>query len=1413
MNTNSKLLLGLDIGSVSLNTVVLTEDGAVLHEFYTRLFGKPVQRTIEVLESLRELVDLAKIECVGITGAGGQLIAELLGKEFVNEVIAQSRAVVELYPGAGTVIEMGGEDSKLLLFQRHPETKAPFLADFSMNTLCAAGTGSFLDQQAARMRINIENDFGELALKSQNPPRIAGRCSVFAKSDMIHLQGIGTPDYDIVAGLCYAVARSFKSNLGRGKEFQKPVLFQGGVAANKGVVAAFENILGLNPGELIIPKHHASMGAIGAALTARDREMPDTQDVLSPEPLRKYLESRTIESSGLDPLPLIEYRQNDRIQTLDIGRAGMEKMDVFLGIDIGSLSTNVVLIDSNKDVVARRYLRTAGRPITAVCQGLREIGEEVGDRVKVRGVGTTGSGRYMIGDLVGSDTVRNEITAQATAAVHFHPEVDTIFEIGGQDSKYISIKNGVVVDFEMNKVCAAGTGSFIEEQAEKLGIHIEEEFGELALSSENPSRLGDRCTVFMETNLVSHQQKGHLTSDLTAGLSYSIVKNYLNRVVCDRPIGKHILFQGGVAWNKAVVSAFEKTTERKIHIPPHHDVTGAIGSAMLAQKWAGKNPDAQSRFKGFDLSNRPYTVKSFACKQCANVCNVSRIQFEKEKPNFYGARCEIYEVDKKKADNHLPDLFEERNRILFQDLADFPSNGPAGPGKTIGIPRVLHFYEFYPLWQAFFKKLGFRVILSEPTSKELINKAAEGSTTETCFPIKIVQGHVERLLEQGVDYIFLPSFITGSHNKKLKKGQICPYVQAVPYLIDAAIEFEGRGGVKLLKPAFHFADPEKKILKEIQKFALQIGVSKKDAAEAFSLGREKQDAFYQEMQKRGREVISRLKPVERAMVIISRPYNGCDPGLNMDLPQKFREMGAIAIPMDFLPLEHVDISDDWRDMYWRYGQRILSAARLVKENKNLSAVFLTNFGCGPDSFIQTFLKKEMGAEPFLQLEMDEHNADAGMVTRCEAFLDSLENCRASLHAHEYMARKEEKRDAHGKAERTIYIPYMSDATHAIAAAFQACGTRAEVLPVSTWESVELAKKFTSGKECYPTILTLGDFIKKAMAEDFDSGKSAFFMPSTDGPCRFGLYYQLHDHILKDLGKEGVVFVSPNQGNSKGFYGELKIFSSDFFRKAWQGIVAFELLEKLMLQTRPYETNKGETDRLYKIYLKKLFSAIVENRIIETLEDVLREFSKIQVTGFGTRPVVGIVGEIYIRSNWFGNANVVREIEDLGGEVWMSCCQEWIMYVNHELKVDSFRKKDYKGLVDAFIKGMVQNWDMKKMSGLFEGKIRNLYEPKTRHLIELSAPYLHKTFTTEALLSVGKSVDFSKNGVSGIVNLMPFTCMPGNITASLLKKVREDNGNFPCVSLIFDGTEDTNTRTRLEAFMHQVREFQGARAFV
>jgi predicted CoA-substrate-specific enzyme activase len=470
--------LGIDIGSISVNTVLLQDGGEILEDHYDFCRGKPFAVVRERLADIIARWGMERIGRVAVTGTGGMLAARLVGGTFVNEIVAQSASVCRLYPRARTIIEMGGEDTKLIFL------KNAAFSDVVMNSICAAGTGSFLDQQARRINVSIVEEFGRLALRSVDPPRIAGRCSVFAKSDMIHHQQIATPVHDIIAGLCFAVARNVKSTLARGKSLEKPVVFQGGVAANAGMVRAFREIFGLADGELIIPPHHASMGAIGAVFHIWSRPQPASEPFHGLGGLDRYRAESGPDGDHLEPLEAPRALSSLEIVPM---AAGASRLAVFLGVDVGSLSTNVVLIDGENRVIARRYLPTAGRPLEAIQKGVKEIGDEVGARVEVKAVGTTGSGRYLTGDFVGADRIVNEITAQATAAIALDPAVDTIFEIGGQDSKFISVENGVVVDFEMNKVCAAGTGSFLEEQSEKLGVNIAGEFASIAFSSEKPA--------------------------------------------------------------------------------------------------------------------------------------------------------------------------------------------------------------------------------------------------------------------------------------------------------------------------------------------------------------------------------------------------------------------------------------------------------------------------------------------------------------------------------------------------------------------------------------------------------------------------------------------------------------------------------------------------------------------------------------------------------------------------------------------------------------------------------------------------------------------------------------------------------------------------------------------------------------
>jgi len=569
--------LGIDVGSLTIKVVLLDGGGEVVADRYLPSQGVPLRTVLSALDELFRDHSPERIQGVSVTGSGGRLIGELLPARYVNELVAQTRSVELYHPEARTVVEIGGQDSKLLVLEERDGRLV--LVDFALNNQCAAGTGSFLEQQAGRLGTTIE-EFSELATQAKDSPYIAGRCAVFAKSDIVHLQQVGTPLPEILGGLCLALARNFRSDVAQGKPFHRPILFQGGVSKNQGMVRAFEEVLGLGPEELIIPEHQVLMPAIGAAIIAGEHD----GDGLKWEDARERLRRAASQKAGVAKHDRLMAREASPLQ--DSLPVLKRQTPGFLGIDVGSISTKAVAIDAGGRLLAKVYLWTRADPLEAAKECLRVLGEGMGRWLKVRGVAVTGSGRELVARYVGADVVKNEITGQARAAAAIDPEVDTVFEIGGQDSKYIRLEDGIVVDFALNKACAAGTGSFLEEQAARLAITVEE-LVELALSSPHPVQLGERCTVFMESDLIHHQQRGTAKGDLTAGLAYSIAINYLNRVVGDIPIGQRILFQGGVAGNRAVVAAFENLLGSRITVPPHFEVTGAVGVALIAQEVLG----------------------------------------------------------------------------------------------------------------------------------------------------------------------------------------------------------------------------------------------------------------------------------------------------------------------------------------------------------------------------------------------------------------------------------------------------------------------------------------------------------------------------------------------------------------------------------------------------------------------------------------------------------------------------------------------------------------------------------------------------------------------------------------------------------------------------------------------------------
>ncbi|MFH0888769.1 MAG: acyl-CoA dehydratase activase [Planctomycetota bacterium] len=1483
------MYLGIDIGSVAAKVVVLDNDLKIVESHYVRTHGQPFETILSILKNLSH--NLEEIKCIATTGTGGKTLASIVDAVFTNEIVAQATGTGRFHPDIKTIIEIGGEDAKIIRI--HTSSKGNVrIIDFATNTACAAGTGSFLDQQASRLGIAIEN-IGKESLKSTHPATVAARCSVFAKTDMIHLQQVGTSISDIIAGLCFAMARNFKSNIAKGIALEKPIAFQGGVAANQGMVKAFKETLEISEKDIIVPQHFALMGAIGAVLavvsspavkpkknitdrqTLNDSEKKDFKHTINK--LEKYLAERKLDLKILSPLQSDGYQiQTEPLRLAD----GNDKIEAYLGVDVGSISTNVVVIDKDNNVLARRYLMTAGRPIEAVRQGLLEVGHDIADKVIIKGSGSTGSGRYLTGEFFGADVIRNEITSHARASAAVDPKVDTIFEIGGQDSKYISLKDGVVIDFTMNKVCAAGTGSFLEEQAEKLAVKIDQEFAQGAFGSKTPCSLGERCTVFMESQLNYYKQLGVLKNDLLAGLSFSIVDNYLNKVVEKRRIGERIFFQGGVAFNRAVKSAFEQVVGKKIIVPPHHDILGAIGVAILAKE-EKQLSKYNSRFKGFDLRHINYESSAFECTDCPNNCEIHKIKFTKvQKTNieplppktdarltenatgqtpqadkektasessgttelFYGSRCGKYDNTQEEESRlgestklKTPNLFKERQKMLLASIETTKGRTSArliGQVARVGIPRVSVFYDLYPLWNAFFSELGCEVVLSDATNRSIIKKGVEHVVAEPCFPIKTAHGHIINLLTKNIDYLFLPFQVnmpplTGHFERSYN----CPYIQALPDTTKSAIDY-AKYKVKIIRPVFHMDRGKKEIEKTLRQIAKSLsipGITNKQLERSIEIAFETQQRFDDWQTNHGKEILDQhvlSKDSQPAVVLVSRSYNSYDTGLNLNLVEKLKKLGLLVIPMDFLPLNLIgeETGKDYPYMYWRSGQKILAAANYIAKQKNLFAIYLTNFNCGPDSYITKFFEKEMHGKPYLSLEIDEHSADVGMLTRCEAFIDTIKNARTTAYTNKEMT-STVSFSSLSRDEKTLYIPYMDDHSYIVSAALRATGIESEPLEPSDEQSLIIGRKHTSGRECFPSIITTGDILKKSYSPDFKAERSAFFMPSAKGPCRFGQYNKLHRMVLDEIGLTDVALITFDQ--TSGFHKDMAVLGSNKFKiNVWHGLVLMDLIQKLSRETRPYEIAKGETDDVFKKTFKELESFIADGHsagggsasgtgaprraffrknIDDLTKDIVKQFDAIKTDRTIPKPKIGIIGEIYVRSNPFTNNHIINSLEKLGAEVSLPPFEEWLDYIDYLREEDYLLKKDYLSYLKQKITLIFQEREANRIRKFFKGKIRNFYkESPTSETIKYGTTYIEPALRGEVILSMGRAVEYVHHGFNGIVNIIPFGCMPGTIVTALLKRFKNDHP-VPVFTLTVDGTKNPGEEMRIEAFVRQCQE--------
>lgn len=1047
---------GIDIGSSGIK-LVLIEEGQIIRKLEVRHNGNWKKALLGLLSPLCKEYPQA---AVVLTGSYRSELEAMVPKSAVlDDIPAIVEGVHRSVPSAGSVIEIGSQNAR---FITGLSGKVP---RFAVNEHCAGGTGSFFEDQMSRLGLEI-TDFSSIVEQAVSIPRISGRCAVFAKSDIIHRQQEGTTTPDILLGLCYAMVRNYKAVIVKGLEVEKPVVLSGGICRNSGVVRAVKEVFSLSDSELIIPPDFTCISALGAAFTA-------ASSTLTLEELVKTV-SEALEKRGFETLPPLKEctRPSDPVATKMMSSSGC-----FIGIDIGSVSTDLLLMDKEGGIIDYLYLRTRGNGEKAVREGLETFRERYGE-ISFLAAGVTGSGRDRIARIFKADCVRDEITAQAEAAVYLYPEADTVFEIGGQDSKYISIENGNVRDYQMNRICAAGTGAFIEETAARLGVPISE-FGPLALTSPHPAALGERCTVFISTAMTSAMSEGADKADIAAGLCTSVVRNYLHKVVGSRRIGNNIILQGGIAYNSAIISAFRAETGREITVSRLFPVSGAYGSALLARK--GWKEGTVSAF-GKEGAEETHSIES-------------------------------------SAENKV--VYNKAQQLLLEGY-----DGRLDPGKkTVGIPFVLMIHKFFPLANAFFRTLGYNVLLSGYSDEEIVRLSQEHAAAETCYPVKLIYGHMQKLVEAGVDYIFLPRIHTMKHeSSQVAHNYGCVYMQTAPCFVSATLGLEEKG-IRLLSPVFDLDFGKEAMAMAMLSVAKELGIARPLALPALMKGAmavRKHTAAVEEM---GAKLLSSLRPDEKVLVLISRNYGLSDPILNMGIPKILLEKGYKVLTLSHLPAHDIDISSEYPNLYWPFGQHIISGMKIVAEQPQLYAVYLTNHGCGPDTMMTHLVKEIMKDKPYLEIEVDEHFSKVGTITRIEAFLSALEERESRSEAAMPLSTvtlKKSQLISEPEDSRTLLIPSLGKYSSYIAKYYEeSYGVRTRVVSEDSY-SLSLGRSVCVTKEYQEFVSIIGMLLREA-----ESGEELqFLLPQNEGSDADGEYAKSAESILRLKGITNVTLVSP-----------------------------------------------------------------------------------------------------------------------------------------------------------------------------------------------------------------------------------------------------------------------------------------------
>ena len=1400
---NSCKKLGIDIGSTTVKVSIIEDGGKLLFADYKRHFANIQETLADLLREGEEKLGALTVEPV-ITGSGGLTLSKHLGIPFVQEVVAVATSLKDYAPQTDVAIELGGEDAKIIYFTGG--------IDQRMNGICAGGTGSFIDQMASLLQTDASG-LNEYAKNYKAIYPIAARCGVFAKTDIQPLINEGATKEDLSASIFQAVVNQTISGLACGKPIRGNVAFLGGpLHFLPELRAAFIRTLNLGPDQVIAPDHSHLFAAIGAAMNSDPKTTASLHDLIErlSHGIKMDFEVKRMEPLFTDEADYEDFKTRHASHDVKKGDLSTYEGNCYLGIDAGSTTTKVALVGEDGSLLYRFYSNNNGSPLATAIRAMQEIHDHLPEKAQIAYSCSTGYGEALLKSALMLDEGEVETISHYYAAAAFEPDVDCILDIGGQDMKCIKIKDGTVDSVQLNEACSSGCGSFIETFAKSLNYSVQD-FAREALFAKNPTDLGTRCTVFMNSNVKQAQKEGASVADISAGLAYSVIKNALFKVIKitnASDLGKHVVVQGGTFYNDAVLRSFEKISGCEAVRPDIAGIMGAYGAALIARERydASKTTTMLPIDKILSLT---YKTTMARCQGCTNHCVLTINRFDGGRQFVTGNRCERgLGGNKQKKD--IPNLFDYKYHRMF----DYePLTADLAPRGTVGIPRVLNMYENYPFWAVFFKELGYRTVLSPKSTRQIYELGIESIPSESeCYPAKLAHGHIEWLIRQGLTYIFYPC-VPYERNETPEAGNHynCPMVTSYAENIKNNVESLTDHKVHFRNPFMAFTNEEILTKRLVEEFTKDQAIPEKEIRAAAHKAWQELIASRQDMEKKGEEVIAWLKETgHHGIVLAGRPYH-VDPEINHGIPELITSYGFAVLTEDSVShLGRVDrpliVTDQWM-----YHSRLYEAASYVKTQPNLDLIQLNSFGCGLDAVTTDQVNDILtrSGKIYTLLKIDEVNNLGAARIRVRSLIAAI-RVREMRHYHKPIVSSAYSRvyfTKEMKKNYTILCPQMSPIHFdLIEPAVRSCGYNLEVLQNSDRTAIDTGLKYVNNDACYPSLIVVGQIMDALLSGKYDLEHTAVIMSQTGGGCRASNYIGFIRRALERAGMPQIPVISLNANGMEtnpGFKITLPLLT-----KAMQAVVYGDLFMRVLYATRPYEAKASSANALHEKWKAICIKSLQKHSLSmaefnRNIRGIIHDFDELPRRDV-QKPRVGIVGEILVKFSPLANNHVVELLEAEGAEAVMPDLLDFLLYCfyNSNFKADNLGgKRSTAHLCNMGIS--LLEYFRRTCRRKLERSTHFLPPARIQDLASMAKHYVSLgNQTGEGWFLTGEMLELIHSGTTNIICTQPFGCLPNHIVGKgVIKELRASHPEANIIAVDYDpGASEVNQLNRIKLML-------------